>query len=269
MKLKTLFFAASILFSPLLFAQSVPQNVIAEQSGSDIRLSWSASQDNFSYHVYLDSFFVAEVSDSSFLDTLTPTTTSATYFVTGCTAAGVCSDPSLSALFEPGIAPDPVVSVPQVQNARIEVVADGIAVLAWDPVIGAEKYNIDKNFNYLATTELTSGTLRDTNFDLQGFPQFEPDAFYRVSAVDEDAANNFGPWSDSVSATDPNDETDAVIAGLEATIEQRDSTILMLEEQILQLEQLIAGLQAQIDELVSDSDPSEDSTEDSDVPSDL
>ena len=268
MNRRILCFIATLFLSPALFAQSVPQNVVASQVGNDIQLNWSVSADNVSYQIYLDSFFLTEVSGPVFTDSVTPTTAGATYFVTGCNAAGVCSQPSLSAVFEPGVAPPPSVTVPQVQNVRLEVVANGVAVLSWDPVVGAEKYNIDKNLNYLATTGLTSGTLRDTNLDLQGLPQFELDAIYRVSAVDDDAANNFGPWSLGVGASisPPVGETDPTIASLEATIADRDATISMLESEISTLQALVADLQAQIATLTSGS--SEPGT-DPGVPSDL
>ena len=279
MKNKLLLFATLLVLPLASFAQSIPDgDITAELSptGDSIIVSWPAVSDADFFRVYLDGMPVVDISANTYEDVNTPLDGVANYFVTSCLNSGLCSDPSTSGTFWPddiddgtgGVLTDGsngVAGAPQ--NVTIEDFGDGTAVLRWDPVPGAEKYNIDKNegeglgFRYIATTPLTAGTLRVTNIDPDGRPQFVPGSIYRVSAIDEDAEDPFGPWSAGARdinagvSVDNQELLDAIIAleterdGLLVAVSlaesERDAAVTALSEG----EALLISLQAQVVEL--------------------
>ncbi len=181
--------AAGVLVFVLLQGVDPPTGVSATAQSDGVAISWQAVDGATGYDVLRDGESVGTTDATNFLDTEAPGGTEVQYSV----IATEGDDRS-----EPASAGPAVLTL--VDAPAPTATADGAEVqLTWEPVTGAERYEVSRNGEPLAA-DVTEGSYLDTT-PPQG------DHSYDVTAVDEDGAGSTatgtaqvfspGPWGDA------------------------------------------------------------------------
>ena len=180
---------AGVLVFVLLQGVDPPTGVSATAQPDGVAVSWQAVDGATGYDVLRDGESVGTTDATTFLDTEAPGGTELQYSVVATEGDDRSEAASAGpAVLTPVDAPAPTAT------------ADGTQVqLTWEPVTGAERYEVSRNGESLAT-DVTEGSYLDT-----APPQ--GDHSYDVTAVDEDGAGSTatgtapvfspGPWGDA------------------------------------------------------------------------
>jgi hypothetical protein len=178
-----------VLVFVLLQGVDPPTGVSATAQSDGVAISWQAVDGATGYDVLRDGESVGTTDATNFLDAEAP----------GGTSCGTrWSRPRATTARNPPPRAPP--SSPSWTRRRPRRRPDGAEVqLTWEPVTGAERYEVSRNGESLAT-DVTEGSYLDTT-PPQG------DHSYDVTAVDEDGAGSTatgtaqvfspGPWGDA------------------------------------------------------------------------
>lgn len=180
--------AAGVLVFVLLQGVDPPTGVSASAQPDGVAVSWQAVDGASGYDVLRDGASVGTTEETNFLDTEAPGGTQLEYSVVATAGDDRSEAVSAGSVLTPVDAPAPTAT------------ADGSQVqLTWEPVTGAERYEIARNGESLAT-DVTEGSYLDAT-PPQG------DHAYDVTAVDEDAPGSTatasvqvfspGPWGEA------------------------------------------------------------------------
>ncbi|MBI3042925.1 MAG: fibronectin type III domain-containing protein [Betaproteobacteria bacterium] len=186
-------------------APTVPTGLNASPvSGSQINLAWTASTDNVgvtAYEVFRGGVFRATVNAPavSFSDTGLTVSTTYTYTVRACDAAGNCSALSSAASATTQDPPPPDTQPPTVPTGLTAVPASGSQVdLAWTAStdnVGVTQYRIYRDSVLIVTVTGTPPTASHSDTGLTASTLYS----YAVAACD--ALGNCSAQSDAASAT--------------------------------------------------------------------
>ena len=181
--------AAGVLVFVLLQGLDAPTGVSATAQADGVSVTWESVEDATGYEVFRDGESVGTTDTTTFLDAEAPGGTELAYTVVATegedrSETSAASSPVLT----PVDAPAPAAT------------ADGTQVqLAWDPVTGAERYEVARNGESLAT-DVTEGSYVDEAPPLG-------DHSYEVTAIDEDGTGSTatasvqvfspGPWGEA------------------------------------------------------------------------
>jgi hypothetical protein len=180
--------AAGVLVFVLLQGLDAPTGVSATASADGVSVTWEPVEDATGYEVFREGESVGTTDTTTFLDAEAPGGTELAYTIVATegedrSETSAASSPVLT----PVDAPAPTAT------------ADGTQVqLAWDPVTGAERYEVTRNGESLAT-DVTEGSYVDSAAPLG-------DHSYDVTAVDEDGTGSTATASVQVFSPGPWDE---------------------------------------------------------------
>jgi hypothetical protein len=180
--------AAGVLVFVLLQGVDPPTGATATAQPDGVAVSWQPVDGATGYDVLRDGESVGTTDATNFLDTEAPGGTQLQYSVVATEGDDRSEAASAGSVLTPVDAPAPTAT------------ADGSQVqLTWEPVTGAERYEIARNGESLAT-DVTEGSYLDET-PPQG------DHAYDVTAVDEDAPGSTatatvqvfspGPWGEA------------------------------------------------------------------------
>jgi hypothetical protein len=181
--------AAGVLVFVLLQGVDPPTGVSATAQPDGVSVTWQPVEDATGYEVFRGGESVGTTDSTTFLDTEAPGGTELAYTVVATEGEDRSETSAASApVLTPVDAPAPTATAdgPQVQ-------------LTWEAVTGAERYEVTRNGESLAT-DVTQGSYVDETAPLG-------DHSYDVTAVDEDGAGSTatasvqvfspGPWGDA------------------------------------------------------------------------
>lgn len=201
-------------------ARDVSAEVLSDTS---VRISWEAEADTAFFDIYQDGMRISTgVTDTSLDVTGLQASTDYQYFVTGCSADGICSVPSGQAeIRTSGSATPPVAVCEAATDGSAPEVAlspngNGTAELSWCEVTGADGYNIFLNnqYDFTVGSETLFTTVSFDGTEQYQVAFFADGSFPPKSAVAQVIEDNDGPMTDL-----------DILAGLDAASQSADVEI--------------------------------------------
>jgi hypothetical protein len=180
--------AAGVLVFVLLQGVDPPANVSATASGDGVTVTWQPVDGATGYEVFRDGGSIGTTDSTTFVDAEAPGGTQLRYSVVATEGEDRSEPAAGSAVLTPVDAPAPTASAEA-----------GQVQLTWEPVTGAERYEVTRNGESL-DTQVTEGSYVDDTAPIG-------DHSYDVTAVDEDGSGSTatgsvqvfsqGPWGDA------------------------------------------------------------------------
>lgn len=200
--------------TPDTTAPSVPANLSATPSATQISLSWSASTDNVGvagYNVYRNGALLKTVTNTSYTDTAVTAGSTYSYTVQAFDAAGNSSGQSAAASATVPSAPAPDTTAPSIPTGLAATPSATQISLSWTAStdnVGVTGYNVYRNGSLLVIVSGSVVSYTDTAVTAGSTYSYTVQAF--------DAAGNSSGQSAAASATVPNPPVALTISGVSA-----------------------------------------------------